>query len=154
MRIKALIIHILLMLDLITKACFYDADMVLIPSILKLEGHKNYGMAFSMFSNNPAYITAFVAILTACLLYVFIRYSHENNMLSYGITLMLAGSIGNLIDRFVHGYVIDFICPLFVDFAVFNIADSLIAIGAAISCIYILMNLERENGKACNSKRR
>ncbi len=154
MRIKALIIHILLMLDLITKACFYDADMVLIPSILKLEGHKNYGMAFSMFSNNPAYITAFVAILTACLLYVFIRYSHENNMLTYGITLMLAGSIGNLIDRFVHGYVIDFICPLFVDFAVFNVADSLITIGAAISCIYILMNLERENGKARNCKRR
>jgi len=154
MRIKALIIHILLMLDLITKACFYDADIVLIPSILKLEGHKNYGMAFSMFSNNPAYITAFAAILTACLLYVFIRYSHENNMLSYGITLMLAGSIGNLIDRFVHGYVIDFICPLFVDFAVFNFADSLITIGAAISCIYILLNLERENGKARNSKRR
>ena len=39
MRIK-LYLYILLSLDLITKACFYDADIVLIPSILKLEGHK------------------------------------------------------------------------------------------------------------------
>lgn len=148
MRIKALLIHILLSLDLITKACFYDADIMLIPSILKLEGHKNYGIAFSMFSNNPAYVTVFAVILTAFLIFVFIRYSNENNMLAYGIILMLAGSIGNLIDRLVHGYVVDFICPLFVDFAVFNIADSLITIGAAMSCIYILLNLEKGKWKS------
>ena len=53
--------------------------------------------------------------------------------------LVLAGGIGNLIDRVLNGEVVDYINPLFIDFAVFNFADILVCVGVALWVLVILL---------------
>ena len=62
-------------------------------------------------------------------------------MLSFVIAfiLVLAGGIGNLIDRVLNGEVVDYINPLFIDFAVFNFADILVCVGVALWVLVILL---------------
>ena len=62
----------------------------------------------------------------------------------------LAGAVGNLIDRFFMGYVTDMIQVLFVKFAVFNVADIFVVVGAILLVIYVLFfwdRCERVHGK-------
>jgi signal peptidase II len=56
---------------------------------------------------------------------------------------IIAGGIGNLIDRYTLGYVVDFINPLFVNFAVFNVADVYLNIGAGLMFIRVFIKNER-----------
>ena len=62
-------------------------------------------------------------------------------MISFVIAfiLVLAGGIGNLIDRVLNGEVVDYINPLFIDFAVFNFADILVCVGVALWVLVILL---------------
>ena len=55
-----------------------------------------------------------------------------------GLMMMLGGAAGNMIDRFVHGYVPDMIEFLFVNFAIFNVADACLCIGCALVIIHLL----------------
>mgnify|MGYP000538304154 CR=1 FL=1 len=71
--------------------------------------------------------------LLEILLY-FQKFCQEN-----GLGFVLAGGIGNLIDRVLNGEVVDYINPLFIDFAVFNFADILVCVGVALWVLVILL---------------
>ena len=60
---------------------------------------------------------------------------------------MVSGGIGNIIDRLRLKYVVDFIEPLFVNFAVFNFADCLITVGAFALIIYLIVDLIKDSAK-------
>ena len=51
---------------------------------------------------------------------------------------IIAGGFGNLLDRYLKGYVVDFINPLFIDFAIFNVADIFLNIGVFLIIIEVL----------------
>ena len=55
------------------------------------------------------------------------------------LVMLLAGGIGNLIDRVLNGEVVDYINPLFIDFAVFNFADICVCVGVALWVLVILL---------------
>ena len=61
--------------------------------------------------------------------------------------MVAAGGIGNLIDRAFYGYVVDFIEPVFFDFAIFNIADCAVTLGAASLIIYLIFDLFKKEDK-------
>ena len=61
---------------------------------------------------------------------------------------MCAGGIGNLIDRVIYGYVVDFIEPVFIDFAIFNIADCAVTLGAVSLIIYLVVDLFKKEDKS------
>ena len=63
------------------------------------------------------------------------------------LLLVVAGGIGNVIDRIMYGYVVDFIEPLFVDFAVFNFADCCITVGAFMLIGYEIYEIINERKK-------
>ena len=58
--------------------------------------------------------------------------------------LILSGGAGNLIDRVFRGFVVDYIEPLFINFAVFNFADILVCVGAAVLIVYLLYDMFRD----------
>ena len=64
---------------------------------------------------------------------------------------MISGGIGNIIDRIRLHYVVDYIEPLFVDFAVFNFADCLITVGAFALIIYLIIDLIKDTKKSKNT---
>ena len=98
----------------------------------------NTGAAFSIFSGNLFFLV-FITLIVIFLIYKSLK--GKNNMsnitcISYG--LLLGGIIGNLFDRVVFGYVIDFLDFIIFkfDFAVFNVADTAIVIGAIMLLIF------------------
>ena len=102
--------------------------------IFTLEFVRNYGAAFSIFSGSRLFLS-FISVISTIILsyFIFIR---ENKLINnYGLSFILAGSIGNGIDRILNGYVIDFIKIKFIDFPIFNIADIVINVGVFILII-------------------
>jgi signal peptidase II len=71
-------------------------------------------------------------------------------LLASGLSLILGGALGNVIDRVLHGYVIDFIRVHYEEhyFPAFNVADSAISIGAALIVLDTLLDLDRKRAKA------
>ena len=76
----------------------------------------------------------FIALLT----YVLVKSRKEHPLFTVSLSLVLGGGIGNMVDRIFLGYVVDFIEVTFVDFAVFNIADSAITVGMICLVVYLV----------------
>ena len=71
---------------------------------------------------------------------------HNRKLLTIGISLFLAGAVGNFIDRMYQGFVVDMFRFDFIDFAIFNVAD--VSLVAGVICLFIYMILdERKSGK-------
>ena len=100
---------------------------------------QNYGAAFNIFEGNRIFLSS-ISIFSSLALIYFIFFKERLIPLDrYGLSLILAGSLGNGIDRIIKGYVIDFISLKLFDFPVFNIADIAINIG----CIILIFNYFR-----------
>lgn len=115
-----------------------------IPGVLGLTHVRNTGMAFSMLSRHTWVLTLVSAVVAAALVYLILRGKFtrwEKAMLA----LILGGAVGNLIDRALSGYVVDMFETLFVDFAVFNLADTFIDVGAAVFCVLYIVRTVRED---------
>ncbi len=96
----------------------------------------NTGAAFSLFEGQLPLLTIIACILSVVLFVLLIRLPKEYSLQSLALPLILAGAIGNVIDRIVRGCVVDFI-HLHAgnhSFPIFNVADSLITIGV---CLWI-----------------
>ncbi len=108
---------------------------------------ENTGAAFSSFSNNTTMLTVVtLVILSACLILLLSR-KIKPLFANVCLLLVVAGGIGNVIDRIVHGYVVDFIEPLFIDFAVFNFADCCITVGAFMLIAFEIYEIVKERKK-------
>ena len=112
----------------------FQETVDLLP-ILALYRTHNTGIAFSMlsFAGNRALIALTLAIIVF-VLFVWTRTDRGKFAARAGLALVLAGALGNLIDRAVFGHVIDFILLHWGhwSFAIFNLADSAISLGAAL----------------------
>ena len=97
----------------------------------------NPGAAFSLLADASGWqrwFLSIIAIIAVALLLVMLFRNTADRLLSFGLVLILAGALGNLIDRVMLGAVVDFILIYWRDFRwpVFNVADSCISIGAGI----------------------
>ena len=140
----ALLAAFLIALDRVTKLAvsaqmpLYDSRPI-IDSFFNLIHTRNTGIAFSMFADAQPFvkeyiIPAFSTAALAFIIYMFWKAESTGPRTIFGLTLILSGAAGNLYDRFVYGYVVDFL-----DFYVgsyhwpaFNVADSCITVGAGL----------------------
>ena len=122
-------------------------SLPLIDGFLCLKYAENTGAAFGSFSEhtNALSIFTFVVILfgVVALLSKKLKFGVEYVC----ITLIIAGGIGNLIDRVCRGFVVDYIEPLFIDFAIFNFADILVTCSAVVLVVWTLYDIYREHKK-------
>ena len=103
---------------------------------------KNYGAAFNILSGSRIFLSTVSTIITLYLIYFILCKKNISNLNLLSYSLILAGTVGNGIDRIIKGYVIDFINLNFIDFPVFNIADISINVGL-IFIIYGLIKYNR-----------
>ena len=125
-------------------------SITLINNFFNLTYVHNYGAAFSMLSG-ARYIFIFITIIALNLIYLFfIKDKKLNNLEIVIYSMLLAGIIGNLIDRILFGYVLDFLdFNIFgYDFAIFNIADSFIVVS-----VILLIILEVKNARVCSRRK-
>lgn len=108
---------------------------------------RNTGAAFSMLSGKTIILVWGTGIvLLGCMAYLFLGRS-KSVFFDVSLLMVIAGGAGNLIDRVRLGYVIDYIEPLFVDFAVFNFADCLITVGAAMLLVWAIRGAVRDKSR-------
>ena len=105
---------------------------------------RNEGAAFGMLSEHRwvFMIISSVAIVAMCI-YLF-KFCKERMLTRIGIALVIGGGIGNMIDRIFLGYVVDMIDCRFIDFYVFNVADSCVCVGAGIVFLGVLLETIKE----------
>ena len=114
--------------------------MPLIPHVVELRFVLNQGMAFSLLSGKQLFlIIATSAALLAVAYGLFFR-SRGRYLQQAALLLILAGGIGNLIDRVLNGEVVDYINLLFMQFAVFNFADICVCVGVALWVLVIFLD--------------
>ena len=152
---KALLIILgifIILLDQITKAILIEKNITIIPNILNFTYTENTGVAFGIGSSNLILIIIVnIVVLGIIIKFIKERKEQVNFSILISLILILSGGIGNLIDRIVRGYVIDFIDVNLFNFPNFNIADISISIGI-ISLIFILCNSILKEKKAEEEK--
>lgn len=139
-------------LDRISKAWALGTKVnrPMIPGILNARYVENTGMAFSMFSGQSLALTMLTMALILALVVWLLAKPDESWLFRTAIWLIVGGGLGNLYDRLVYGYVIDFIEPAFVRFAVFNVADVCICVGASLAVLALI--LEELRGRKAHGK--
>lgn len=117
-----------------------DKAKTVISGFLEFRYAENTGMAFSMLSGGRVFFIILTAVVVVgCIIYMFSKNCQKDLWLFWTLGVIVSGGIGNLIDRIYFGYVIDFINPLFVNFAVFNIADCAVTLGTVSLVAYLLV---------------
>ena len=152
--ISVAVIIVLTLIDRLTKQIAVSTVKVDGPEdflfgLFQFRYVENTGAAFSSFSNNTEILTFVTIIIIAVCLILLLSRKLKPLFINICLLLVTAGGIGNVIDRLMYGYVIDFIEPLFIDFAVFNFADCCITVGAFMLIGYEIYDLikERKNIK-------
>ncbi|MBC7997066.1 MAG: signal peptidase II [Leptolyngbya sp.] len=119
------------------------------PGFLQFTLTTNTGAAFSFGQSNAMMMAVLATLLTVCvgvwLISRIVRSSHLPIAELIGISCILGGSAGNLIDRFTLGHVIDFLEFSFFTFPVFNVADTFINVGLGLILLSRLGVKEKED---------
>lgn len=107
---------------------------------------KNTGAAFGILQNFGTVFMGLSFVVSAVIIYYFPQISRKDWVIRLAMSLLLAGAVGNLIDRLTVGYVTDFISV--GNFPVFNIADSSITVGVIVLFIGMWIQEHREKSQA------
>ncbi len=103
---------------------------------------ENRGIAFGMFGGGRFFFILLTLFVLAGLWYLYKKSPEKTLWLSWGMSLVFGGALGNLLDRIVRGYVVDFLDFRLIDFPVFNVADIAVCIGAVLLVIHFFRSEE------------
>ncbi len=106
--------------------------MPLIPHVVELRFTYNQGMSFSLLSGQRWLLVGVTSVALVAVAYWLFFRCRSDRLRQAAFVLVLAGGIGNLIDRIVSGQVVDYINLLFMRFAIFNFADICICVGVGL----------------------
>ena len=118
-----------------------------IPWLLDLTYVQNTGAAFSILRSHTWLLTLTSAVVVLVMCGLIVKGFFKNRLGMWSADLVLAGGMGNLIDRAVFGYVTDMFKTIFMDFAVFNVADCCITIGVPLLFLYVLLYVGKDEKK-------
>lgn len=140
----------LVLFDRITKlwaasALVLGQPQPLVGSGIRLTRVHNIGGAFGIFPGNGAAFVAISAAVSVVLFLLLILRRSRSVVLRIGLAVVLAGAVGNLIDRIAYGYVLDFF--EIRGFPVFNLADACVTIGAGLIIVCVLFGGERHRSR-------
>lgn len=132
------------LIKMAVKTSLLTGKVIRLGDIIAFRYVENTGMAFSLLSERTVLLSVVTALMLIVLLTLLLSGKVKDKILCASLILVVAGGVGNLCDRIFRGYVIDYIEPLFVDFAVFNFADCLITVGAFGMIAYVILDIVRE----------
>ncbi len=146
MKKRAWIAPLTVLLDQLVKgytlACLRPGRVqMLIPGVVQMRYAENTGMAFSWFSGN-GWLLGLVSAVLILLGWLALRRYRLGAWSCVAAMLMLGGAVGNMLDRFVRGFVVDMFEALFVRFAIFNVADVALTVGVVLMAISLLCRPE------------
>ena len=155
---STVLIFILLALDQFTKYLAVthlkdQDDYILLPGLIRFSYLENDGAAWGMLSGQIVWFIIVTVLLLAGIFFLMVRLNAKRKkhperkiflLLQTDFTILIAGALGNLIDRVHNGYVIDFIKTDFIDFPVFNVADCYVTVSCILLFILLLFGIKEE----------
>lgn len=114
-----------------------------IPKILSLTYLRNTGAAFSILENQQWLFAVITLVVIGAAIWYLSKHIKGSIWLLSSLSLIIAGGIGNFIDRMRQGYVVDMFQLDFINFAIFNVADSYLTIGVMV--LVVMMLKEEDN---------
>ena len=117
-----------------------------IDGFLQFSFIENRGAAFGILQGRIWFFIILTVVIGAVIIY-FIRkliIKSKYPEIIFSLILILAGAVGNLYDRIAYGFVVDFFELMFVDFAVFNVADIFVVCGAVILVLLLLIDVKED----------
>ena len=105
---------------------------------------KNTGVAFGMLSEHRWLYMTFTTIMLIVMVVFLLKYKNAHKLVRIAVAFLVGGGAGNMIDRLFRvgtdgkQFVVDFLEFTFVDFAIFNVADSFITFGAILLVVYVV----------------
>ena len=118
-----------------------------LPYLLDLTYVTNTGAAFSIFSEHTWVLALISLVMSVVLALALWKGLFKHPFGKLALALLLAGAVGNLIDRAVRGFVVDMFNVLFMRFAVFNVADICVVVGGFAAGVYYLFLMDRLEGR-------
>lgn len=145
---------IIIIFDVISKLfvsniLILNESITIIPNFFYLTYTHNYGGAWSIFDNSTLFITIVSFLIIIGIVYYLFKNKVTRKIEIVGYSLLLGGAIGNLIDRIIYGYVIDFL-DFYVfgyDFPIFNIADIGIVVGIILLLVSMILEVYKNDNK-------
>lgn len=147
--IVAGVIAILIVLDQLVKS-YVVQNIALgeikswIPNLVSLTYLQNRGAAFSILQDQQLLFAVITLVVVVGAIWYLHKHMEDSFWMVLGLTLIIAGGLGNFIDRISQGFVVDMFHLDFVNFAIFNVADSYLTVGVII--LLIAMLKEEING--------
>lgn len=121
------------LLKYVAISLYSEKSIKLLGFLLKFDFYSNKGIAFSIQFKQIIIIILIILIISAICWFLYKSYKIKKWLYIFCLSLILIGSVSNLIDRLIYGYVIDYFDMRW--FTVFNLADVMIVIGALILII-------------------
>ena len=118
-----------------------------IPYLLDLTYVQNTGAAFSMLRSHTWLLTLTSAVVVLAMCALIVRGFFKNRLGLFSAALVLAGGMGNLVDRVLFGFVTDMFQTTFMEFAVFNVADCCITVGVPLLFLYVWLYVGKDEKK-------
>ena len=115
-----------------------------IPNLVSLTYLQNRGAAFSMLQNQQWFFAVITLVVMAGAIWYLHKHIEDSFWIVFGLVLIIAGGLGNFIDRISQGFVVDMFHLDFINFAIFNVADSYLTVGVVV--LLIAMLKEEMNG--------
>lgn len=111
--------------------------IVIIPDVFSLQYHENTGAVWGIMSGRVQFLSIFTFLILLFIVYLYLKIPQDKkyNPLKLISVFIIAGAVGNLIDRIFLGHVVDFIYFELINFPLFNIADSYLT----VSCILLFL---------------
>ena len=120
-------------------------DVEVWSGVFHLRCISNDGAAFGMLDDKRwVFMTVSTVVIIGMLIFMAVKRKEIPTSLGIALSMVVSGGIGNMIDRIVLGYVVDFIYFVPIDFPCFNVADSFVCVGAALMFIAILFTKEEK----------
>lgn len=120
-------------------------EVTVIGGVLKLKYVENTGVAFGMFKDMRWLFVALTAVMIAAIVFYMFKKRPSGKLFYICAGMIIGGGIGNLIDRVLYGYVIDYLSLSFFP-PVCNFADYCITIGVILLAVYILFFSSKKSG--------
>ena len=118
-----------------------------IPNILSWMYIQNDGAAWSILEGQMWFFYIITVIVIGVVIYYLQKYGKNSRLFSVALALILAGSIGNFIDRIRFEYVIDMVRLEVINFPIFNVADMSLSIGVFLMIIFVFIDERNEKKK-------
>lgn len=132
-----------------------NPSIQLIPGVFELQYLENRGAAFGILQNKQIFFIVITCIIMAAILYFYgkIPYDKKYFPMKMCMILLCAGAIGNLIDRAMNNYVVDFLYFSLIDFPIFNVADCYVVVACFLFAFLIIFYYKDEDLKCFSLKK-